>query len=388
MNLTVLGATGSIGASTLDVVARHPDRYRVLALTAHAAAEPLFALCRSHRPRYAVLSGVSQDRDLKKRFSETGTELLFGAAALKEVVMHDDCQAVMAAIVGAAGLPATLAAAAAGRRVLLANKEARVMAGPLFMRAAHEAGAKLLPIDSEHNAVFQCLSGNPLRSVRRIVLTASGGPFRALPIDGLDGVTPEQACAHPNWVMGRKISVDSATMMNKGLEVIEARWLFGADPEQIQVVVHPQSVVHSMVEYADGSVIAQLGHPDMRTPIAQALAYPERIDAGVSSLDFFRIGALSFEQPDFERFPALNLAYAALRSGGAAPATLNAANEVAVAAFLEGRLPFLLITAVIEETLAGLPASALATLEDVLAADARARARANQIVARFSSHAA
>src|SRR5712692_1531362 len=298
MNLTVLGASGFIRKNTLDVVARHPDRYRVLALTAHAAAEPLLALCRSHRPRYAVLSGVSQDRDLKKRFSETGTELLFGAAALEEVVMHDDCQAVMAAIVGAAGLPATLAAAAAGRRVLLANKEALVMAGPLFMRAAHQAGAKLLPIDSEHNAVFQCLSGNPLRSVRRIVLTASGGPFRALPIDGLDGVTPEQACAHPNWVMGRKISVDSATLMNKGLEVIEASLLFGAKSAQIEVVIHPQSIVHSLVEYVDGSVLAQLGNPDMRTPIAHALAYPERIDPGVEALDLFAAASLGFERPD------------------------------------------------------------------------------------------
>ncbi|TMI36371.1 MAG: 1-deoxy-D-xylulose-5-phosphate reductoisomerase, partial [Betaproteobacteria bacterium] len=323
VNLTVLGATGSIGASTLDVVARHPDRYQVLALTAHAAAEPLLALCRSHRPRYAVLSGVGEDRDLRRRFSETRTELLFGAGALEEVVTHDACQAVMAAIVGAAGLPATLAAAAAGRRVLLANKEALVMAGPLFMRAAHAAGAKLLPIDSEHNAVFQCLSGNPLRSVRRIVLTASGGPFRALPLDGLDGVTPEQACAHPNWVMGRKISVDSATMMNKGLEVIEARWLFDVPPERIEVVIHPQSIVHSLVEYVDGSVIAQLSNPDMRVPIAHALGFPERIASGATPLDLGAIGQLSFERPDHARFPCLQLAYAALRAGGTAPTLLN-----------------------------------------------------------------
>src|SRR5712692_1620785 len=373
MNLTVLGASGFIRKNTLDVVARHPDRYRVLALTAHAAAEPLLALCRSHRPRYAVLSGVSQDRDLKKRFSETGTELLFGAAALEEVVVHDDCQAVMAAIVGAAGLPATLAAAAAGRRVLLANKEALVMAGPLFMRAAHEAGAKLLPIDSEHNAVFQCLSGNPLRSVRRIVLTASGGPFRALPIDGLDGVTPEQACAHPNWVMGRKISVDSATMMNKGLEVIEARWLFDVAPERIEVVIHPQSIVHSLVEYVDGSVIAQLSNPDMRIPIAHALGYPERIDSGARPLDLTIMRNLSFERPDEQRFPCLRLAYAALRAGGTAPAVLNAANEIAVEAFLGGRLPFTGIAGIIAETLAAVPPKPADELASVIAADAQSR---------------
>jgi 1-deoxy-D-xylulose-5-phosphate reductoisomerase len=299
----------------------------------------------------------------------------------------------MAAIVGAAGLRATLAAARAGKKLLLANKEALVIAGPVFMETVRASGAMLLPIDSEHNAIFQCLppfaSGELVaKGVRRILLTGSGGPFRSRSRAELHRVTPDEACAHPNWVMGRKISVDSATMMNKGLEIIEARWLFGASPEQIQVVVHPQSVVHSMVEYADGSVIAQLGHPDMRTPIAQALAYPERIEAGVSSLDLFRVGLLSFEQPDFERFPALALAYAALKSGGAAPATLNAANEVAVAAFLEGRLPFLQITAVIEEALNGLSANALGSLEDVLAADARARARANQIIARFNSHAA
>jgi len=380
VNLTVLGATGSIGASTLDVVARHPDRYRILALTAHAAAEPLLALCRSHRPRYAVLSGVGEDRDLQRRFSETGTELLFGAGALEEVVTHDDCQAVMAAIVGAAGLPATLAAAAAGRRVLLANKEALVMAGPLFMRAAHAAGAKLLPIDSEHNAVFQCLSGNPLRSVRRIVLTASGGPFRALPLDGLDGVTPEQACAHPNWVMGRKISVDSATMMNKGLEVIEARWLFDVPPERIEVVIHPQSIVHSLVEYVDGSVIAQLSNPDMRVPIAHALGFPERIASGATPLDLGAIGQLSFERPDHARFPCLQLAYAALRAGGTAPTLLNAANEVAVAAFLAGRLPFTGIARVIDETLNDLAAAPADDLAAVLAADAQARRAASALV--------
>src|SRR2546425_7685797 len=380
MNLTVLGATGSIGASTLDVVARHPDRYRVLALTAHAAAEPLLALCRSRRPRYAVLSGVGEDRDLQKRFSETGTELLFGAGALEEVVTHDDCQAVMASIVGAAGLPATLAAAAAGKRVLLANKEALVMAGPLFMRAAHEAGAKLLPIDSEHNAVFQCLSGNPLRSVRRIVLTASGGPFRALPLDGLDGVTPEQACAHPNWVMGRKISVDSATMMNKGLEVIEARWLFDVPPERIEVVIHPQSIVHSLVEYVDGSVIAQLSNPDMRVPIAHALGYPERIESGAPPLDLVSMKSLTFERPDHQRFPCLQLAYEALRAGGTAPAVLNAANEIAVEAFLAGRLPFTAIPRVIEGTLQSIGSTQAESLSQILEADAAARRKAGERV--------
>jgi 1-deoxy-D-xylulose-5-phosphate reductoisomerase len=299
----------------------------------------------------------------------------------------------MAAIVGAAGLRATLAAARAGKKLLLANKEALVVAGPVFMDTVRSSGAMLLPIDSEHNAIFQCLpafaSGDlGAKGIRRILLTGSGGPFRARPRTELRQVTPDEACAHPNWVMGRKISVDSATMMNKGLEIIEAHWLFGAAPEQIQVVIHPQSVVHSMVEYADGSVIAQLGHPDMRTPIAQALAYPDRIDAGVPALDLFRIGSLGFEQPDFARFPALGLAHAALRSGGSAPATLNAANEVAVAAFLEGRLPFLEITSVIEETLGALANGSMRNLDEVLDADARARTRASQIVARLNSHAA
>jgi 1-deoxy-D-xylulose-5-phosphate reductoisomerase len=322
-----------------------------------------------------------------------GCRILTGEEGLVETASSPDVDCVMAAIVGAAGLRATLAAAKAGKKLLLANKEALVVAGPVFMETVRANRATLLPIDSEHNAIFQCLppfaSGDlGTKGVRRILLTGSGGPFRARARTDLHRVTPDEACAHPNWVMGRKISVDSATMMNKGLEVIEAHWLFGAAAEQIQVVVHPQSVVHSMVEYADGSIIAQLGHPDMRTPIAQALAYPERIDAGVPSLDLLRIGSLGFERPDFERFPALGLAYAALKSGGAAPATLNAANEVAVAAFLEGRLPFLQITAVIEETLNALDAGSPGTLEEVLAADARGRLRATQIVSRFNSNAA
>jgi len=320
-------------------------------------------------------------------------KVLAGDAGLVEVASLPEVDCVMAAIVGAAGLRPTLAAVQAGKKLLLANKEALVVAGPVFMKAARARATTLLPIDSEHNAIFQCLppfaSGDlATKGIRRILLTGSGGPFRARARAELRRVTPDEACAHPNWVMGRKISVDSATMMNKGLEIIEAHWLFGAEAKQIQVVIHPQSVVHSMVEYVDGSVIAHLGHPDMRTPIAQALAYPERIDAGVPPLDFLRAGALSFEEPDFEKFPALQLAYAALDAGGAAPATLNAANEVAVGAFLEGRLPFLRITSVIEETLAKVPTGPLESLEDVLHADASARGRASQFVTRFTSDAA
>jgi len=394
-NIAVLGATGSIGASTLDVIARHPERFRVTALTANRKVDELADLCRRHRPRYVCVADTSRVARLRERLASAGVActILAGDEGVVEAASLPEVDCVMAAIVGAAGLRATLAAARAGKKLLLANKEALVVAGPVFMETVRASGATLLPIDSEHNAIFQCLppfaSGElAAKGIRRILLTGSGGPFRARSRTELHRVTPEEACAHPNWVMGRKISVDSATMMNKGLEVIEAHWLFGARPEQIQVVVHPQSVVHSMVEYADGSVIAQLGHPDMRTPIAQALAYPERIEAGVPSLDLVRVGLLGFELPDFERFPALGLAYAALRSGGAAAATLNAANEVAVAAFLDGRLPFLQITAVIEETLGALGTGPLRTLEEVLAADARARVRAGQVVARFISNAA
>ena len=367
MNVAVLGATGSIGASTLDVIARHPGRYRVFALTAHASADALLELCRRHRPRYAVLSGVSASRE---EFRKAGTELLAGPEAIDEVVAHADCQAVMAGIVGAAGLSSTLAAARAGKRVLLANKEALVMAGPLVMRAAREAGAEILPVDSEHNAVFQCFTRPS--AVRRIVLTASGGPFRAVP-DSLDAVTPEQAVAHPNWVMGRKISVDSATMMNKGLEVIEARWLFDLPPERIEVLIHAQSIVHSLVEYADGSMIAQLSNPDMRVPIAHALAYPERVESGAQPLDLAAIQSLTFEKVNPGRFPCLRLAYEALREGGTAPAVLNAANEVAVAAFLERRLPFTGIARVIATTLERVPARAADDMQSILAADADAR---------------
>jgi 1-deoxy-D-xylulose-5-phosphate reductoisomerase len=379
MNLAVLGATGSIGASTLDVVAGHRDRYRVFALTANASADALLELCRAHRPRYGVLSGVPPSKDLERRFREDcSTQLLFGAKALEQVVTDAECDAVMAGIVGAAGLASTLAAARAGKRVLLANKEALVMAGPLVMRAARESGAKLLPVDSEHNAVFQCLSD--VKAVRRILLTASGGPFRAVPLDKLDAVTPDQACAHPNWVMGRKISVDSATMMNKGLEVIEARWLFDVEAGRIEVVIHPQSIVHSMVEYVDGSVIAQLSNPDMRVPIAHALAFPERIASGARPLDLAAMQSLSFDRPDHQRFPCLPLAYAALRAGGTAPAALNAANEVAVEAFLAGRLPFTAIPRVIAATMESMEFTQGGTLEEILESDAIARRNAGERV--------
>ena len=374
MNLAVLGATGSIGASTLDVVAAHPDRYRVFALSAHASAEALLELCARHRPRYAVLSGAGVDAGLRSEFDALGVALRQGPEALEEIAAHPECHAVMAAIVGAAGLRSTLAAVRAGKRVLLANKEALVMAGPLVMRAAHESGAQILPVDSEHNAVFQCFSG--AAPVRKIILTASGGPFRATPVEKLDTVTPDQACAHPNWVMGRKISVDSATMMNKGLEVIEAGFLFDVPPERIEVLIHPQSIVHSLVEYVDGSLIAQLSNPDMRVPIAHALAYPERIASGARPLDLAALKSLSFERPDLQRFPCLRLAYDAMRAGGTAPAVLNAANEVAVEAFLAGRIPFTAIAAVIEDTVAGAGAASAETLADVLAADALGRRKA------------
>jgi len=380
-NLVILGATGSIGLNTLDVAARHPQHFRVFALSANERINELAELCQRYRPRYAVVARATQAEALVQRLQGAGTEVLTGPEGLERIAAHADADCVMAAIVGAAGLVPTLAAARAGKKLLLANKEALVMAGPIFMDAVRVHRATLLPIDSEHNAVFQCLPdsfehGLGSKGVRRVLLTASGGPFREVARERLRGVSPEEACAHPNWVMGRKISVDSATMMNKALEIIEAHWLFGAAPEQIQVVIHPQSVVHSMVEYADGSVIAQLGNPDMRTPIAHALGYPERIDAGVDSLDLARIGRLDFSPPDVERFPALRLGYRALKEGGSSPATLNAANEVAVAAFLERRLPFLAITAVIEAVMNELPARPLADLDDVLAADAAARRHA------------
>ena len=380
-NLTILGATGSIGLNTLDVAARHPQRFRIFALSANERIDELAELCLRHQPRYAVVANALQAAALGQRLQPGAIEILVGQQGLERIAAHPETDCVMAAIVGAAGLVPTLAAARTGKKLLLANKEALVMAGPIFMQAVRAHHATLLPIDSEHNAVFQCLpdsfSGSLAgHGVRRVLLTASGGPFRETPLEHLREVTPDEACAHPNWVMGRKISVDSATMMNKALEIIEAHWLFGAAPEQIEVVVHPQSVVHSMVEYADGSVIAQLGNPDMRTPIAHALAHPERIEAGVGSLDLFRVGRLDFSPPDFARFPALRLGYRALKEGGTSPATLNAANEVAVAAFLERRLPFLAITGVIEAVMDALAPRALTSLDDVLDADAAARRHA------------
>jgi 1-deoxy-D-xylulose-5-phosphate reductoisomerase len=380
-NLAILGATGTIGLNTLDVAARHPRRFRIFALSANERIDALTELCLRHRPRYAVVANAAQAEALRARLERGTTEVLVGPAGLERISNHAETDCVMAAIVGAAGLAPALAAARAGKKLLLANKEALVMAGPIFMDAVRANRATLLPIDSEHNAIFQCLphflSGDLGRhGVRRVLLTASGGPFRQASLERLRSVTPEEACAHPNWVMGRKISVDSATMMNKALEIIEAHWLFGATAAQIQVVIHPQSVVHSMVQYADGSVIAQLGNPDMRTPIAHALAYPERVEAGVDSLDLAGIGSLDFAAPDPARFPALRLGYRALEEGGTSPATLNAANEVAVAAFLDRRLPFLAITAVIEAVMNELTPRPLAALDDVLAADAAARQRA------------
>ncbi|MCW5622053.1 MAG: 1-deoxy-D-xylulose-5-phosphate reductoisomerase [Burkholderiales bacterium] len=385
--LTILGATGSIGQSTLDVVTRHPQRFRVAALTAHAQVGPMLSACRLVRPRYAVMVTESAAAELRQRLRDGGldTEVLSGETALSQVASLPEVDTVMAAIVGAAGLRPTLSAAAAGKRVLLANKESLVMAGHLFLRAVREGGGMIVPIDSEHNAILQCLPGRfngdwSVGGVRRILLTASGGPFRCRPLSELAGVTPEQACAHPNWVMGRKISVDSATMMNKGLEVIEAHYLFNAPAEAIEVVVHPQSVIHSMVEYVDGSVIAQLGNPDMRTPIAHALAFPERIESGVQPLNFFDLAGLHFEKPDLARFPCLRLAYEVLRVGGNMPAVLNAANEVAVGRFLEGRLRFDRIATVIDAVLSRVAHETPQSLEDVLEADRRAREMALQTV--------
>ncbi len=382
--ITVLGATGSIGLSTLDVIARHPERYQAFALTGYSRMAELEQLCVRHRPQFAVVADEASAGCLQAALNAAGlsTQVLVGEDALCEVASHPQVDAVMAAIVGAAGLKPTLASVRAGKKVLLANKEALVMSGALFMQAVREHGATLLPIDSEHNAIFQCLPGDYGRGlgavgVRRILLTASGGPFRETPLDQLEKVSPEQACAHPNWSMGRKISVDSASMMNKGLELIEACWLFDARPAQVEVVIHPQSVIHSLVDYVDGSVLAQLGNPDMRTPIANALAWPERIDSGVAPLDLFAVARLDFQRPDEQRFPCLRLARQAAEAGGCAPARLNAANEVAVAAFLERRIRFPEIARIIEDTLDREPSVAVENLDAVLAADARARALAN-----------
>ncbi len=391
IGVAILGSTGSIGLSTLDVLARHPERFRVVALTANSTAEKLAEQCRRYRPTYAAMADPAAARVLQSLLAGMpgAPEVLSGVAGLEQVAALPEAQYVMAAIVGAAGLPPSLAAARAGKRVLLANKEALVMAGALFMDAVAASGAELLPIDSEHNAIFQCLptgfhSGLAQVGVERILLTASGGPFRDWPTERLATVTPEQACAHPVWSMGRKISVDSATLMNKGLEVIEACWLFGTGPERITVVVHPQSTVHSLVQYKDGSVLAELGNPDMRTPIAHALAWPERFDSGVAPLDLVALGQLDFQAPDTGRFPCLRLAFEAAHAGGSAPLVLNASNEVAVAAFLEGRVGFPGIARVVEETLAFYAEQSVAgqDLAGLIELDQRARANAQQIIAK------
>jgi len=386
--ITILGATGSIGVSTLDVIARHPDRYSVYALTAHSRVDELAAQCIQFRPARAVVGSAAAADRLGALLRAAGcrTEVEWGEDALCAVAAADGTHAVMAAIVGAAGLAPTLAAARAGKKIMLANKEALVMSGQLFMDAVAASGAVLLPIDSEHNAIFQCLPQGYGRvpaaaGVTKILLTASGGPFLKRDVSTLENVTPDEACKHPKWVMGRKISVDSATMMNKGLEVIEAHWLFGAPADQIEVVIHPQSVIHSMVSYNDGSVLAELGNPDMRTPIAHALAYPERIASGVAQLDLTQVGTLQFEKPDFARFPCLALAFEALRAGGTAPALLNAANEVAVQAFLDERIGFRRIDRVIAQVMDELPHGAASSIEAVMAQDALARAAAERIIA-------
>ena len=389
--VAVLGATGSIGGNTLDVIARHPDRFRASVLTAHRQVEALAALCVTHRPNLAVIADPSLEAELSRRLAAAGVrcEVASGHAALAAAAASALCDTVVAAIVGAAGLDSTLAAARAGKRLLLANKEAIVMAGPLLLEAVAAGGGALIPVDSEHNALFQCLpaqclpGGQPqLRAggVRRLILTASGGPFHGLTRSQLGNITPDQACKHPNWVMGRKISVDSATLMNKGLEVIEAHHLFAAPAEAIEVVVHPQSLVHSLVEYVDGSVLAQLGNPDMRTAIGHALAWPERVETGVTPLDLTACAPLVFEAPDLITFRCLALAFQALRAGGDAPAVLNAANEIAVEAFLAGALPFLSIADVVEAVLAELPAQAVVDIPTLCERDRVAREAARRVL--------
>ncbi|WP_215300629.1 1-deoxy-D-xylulose-5-phosphate reductoisomerase [Polynucleobacter sp. AP-Nino-20-G2] len=389
--VAILGSTGSIGVNTLDVIRAHPDRFEIVALTAAKQIERLAEQCIEFKPAIAVVANAEGAAQLSRllQAKSISTQVLYGPDALVTAVMESGCDTVMAAIVGAAGLVPTMAAAQAGKRVLLANKEALVMSGNLFMQAMQSGGGELLPIDSEHNAIFQCLPDHFTKSpsahlgVEELWLTASGGPFRDKPIAGLATITPEQACAHPNWVMGRKISVDSATMMNKGLEVIEAFWLFGLPLERIKVLIHPQSVVHSMVRYRDGSVLAQMGQPDMRTPIAYGLAWPERIDAGVPNLNLTQLASLSFTEPNFSQFPCLSLAFAAAKAGGTAPTVLNAANEIAVAAFLDEGLPYLRISEVVERTLSALEPIAASSLELILDVDARARDMARQCIRNF-----
>lgn len=385
--VAVLGATGSIGASALDVIARHPQSLRATVLAAGRNVDALLTLCRTHRPEHAVIADDAGFATLRDGLREAGlsTQAHAGDDALETLVAGDACDTVVAAIVGAAGLPSTLAAARAGKRILLANKESLVLAGELLMQAAHKAGATIVPVDSEHNAIFQCLpDAHAHAGLKRILLTASGGPFRGRRREELTEVTPEQAVAHPKWSMGPKISVDSATLMNKGLEVIEAHHLFGVDGDRIQVLVHPQSLVHSLVEFIDGSTLAQLGLPDMRTALAVGFGWPERMASGVGGLDLLAHGRLDFEPPDLAAFPCLRLAFEALAAGGTAPAVLNAANEVAVSAFLQRRIGFLAIPALVEDTLAALPptpASSLAALRD---ADAQARRHAEQAITNKS----
>jgi len=390
--LCILGATGSIGVSTLDVVARHPDRYKVIALTANNNIELLLEQCLQHKPQFVVVVNEVKAAQFKQNISARGIsdiEILTGSAALETVATLDQVDSVMAAIVGAAGLLPTLAAAKAGKTILLANKESLVMSGDIFMQAVRDSGAHLLPIDSEHNAIFQCMpggyeAGSKAPQARRILLTASGGPFRETPVEQLKTVTPEQAVAHPKWDMGRKISVDSATMMNKGLELIEACLLFNMAPEAIQVVIHKQSIIHSMVDYVDGSVLAQMGNPDMRVPIAHAMAWPDRFDSGVEPLDIFEVRQMDFEKPSLARFPCLRLAFEAIKAGGIMPAVLNAANEVAVAAFLDENIRFTDIAVVIEKTMQAFKPTSAKTLEQVLEADRQARQEADKHIQNLS----
>jgi 1-deoxy-D-xylulose-5-phosphate reductoisomerase len=389
--VSVLGSTGSIGENTLDVIERNPDRFRVVALTANRNIKKLSEQCVRFDADLAVTADPTLEQDLARALRKAGSraQVMSGDAGLKEAAGMPETDTVMAAIVGAAGLGSTFEAARRGKKILLANKESLVIAGEVFVAEAKKNHARILPVDSEHNAIFQALPdgfdrGLDAAGVEKIILTASGGPFRELPADQFSKVTPEQACNHPNWSMGKKISVDSATLMNKGLEVIEARWLFNANPNQIEVVVHPQSIIHSMVAYLDGSVLAQLGRPDMRTPIAHTLAWPERIEAGVERLNIARMNDLSFEKPDLDRFPCLNLAFEAMRSGASAPVTLNAANEVAVAAFLERRIGFNHIPQLVAEVMERIAVTAVKDLDDVMDQDRQARRTANEWVANFN----
>ncbi|HHX2515621.1 MAG: 1-deoxy-D-xylulose-5-phosphate reductoisomerase [Neisseria mucosa] len=387
--LTILGSTGSIGESTLDVVSRHPEKFRVFALAGHRQVDKLAAQCKQFRPEYAVVGDAGHAAELEKKLKQESidTQVLYGAQALIDVASADEVSGVMCAIVGAAGLPSALAAAQKGKTIYLANKETLVVSGALFMETARQNGATVLPIDSEHNAIFQVLPRDYTgrlneHGINSIILTASGGPFLNTDLSTFDSITPEQAVKHPNWSMGRKISVDSASMMNKGLELIEAHWLFNCPPEKLEVVIHPQSVIHSMVRYRDGSVLAQLGNPDMRTPIAYCLGLPERIDSGVGELDFGALSALTFQKPDFDRFPCLKLAYQAMNAGGAAPCVLNAANEVAVAAFLDKRIKFTDIAQVVAHCLAQDFSDGRHDIESLLAQDAQTRRQAEAFIGK------